>query len=41
MLYRIPVFTMGWNDTPVDFGMMTAAELRNDGLSKYFISLLQ
>ena len=27
------------NDTPVDFGMMTAAELRNDGLSKYFIYL--
>ena len=25
------------NEIPVDFGMMTAAELRNDGLSKLFI----
>lgn len=25
------------NDTPADFGMMTAAELRNDGLSKYLL----
>ena len=25
------------NEIPVDFGMMTAAELRNDGLSKYLL----